>query len=177
MKNCSKANCKQTNPQSFDNFTKDKKAKDGLQSQCNSCRNEAKRLDRLAKPDKYQAIDQARWGTKKITSDKWRENNRERYNSSMREYRKKNYQKLRLARYKLSPERHAEMLLEQKGVCAICKCLPKGKRPLVVDHNHKTGLVRGLLCYGCNRALHVLETVDLLEAAMSYLDLHELPKK
>lgn len=173
MKNCSKNDCKQVNPQAFNNFTKDKKAKDGLQSQCNACRNEAKRLDRLNNPEKYKAIDQARWGTKKITSDKWRENNRERYNASMREYRKKHYQKLRLQRYDLTPEQHAQMLLEQKGVCAICSKLPKGKRPLVVDHNHDTGKVRGLLCYGCNRALHVLENIILLEAATAYLKKYE----
>lgn len=169
MKHCSKSDCKQVNPQALINFTKDKKAKDGLQSQCNHCRNAAKKQARLDNPEKYRAIDKARWGTKKITSDKWRENNRERYNASMREYRKRNYQKLRLARYKLSPERHAEMLFEQKGTCAICKCLPKGKRPLVVDHRHSDGKVRGLLCYGCNRALHILESIELLQKAQEYL--------
>lgn len=173
MKNCSKDTCKQTNPQELSNFTKDKKSKDGLQSHCNHCRNEYKRLDRLNNPEKYKAMDAVRWGTKKITSDKWRENNRERYNASMREYRKKHYQKLRLIRYGLTPEQHAQMLLDQKGLCAICNSLPKGKRPLVVDHNHKTGKVRGLLCYGCNRALHVLETIELLEAAEAYLKKHE----
>lgn len=170
MKHCSKSDCKQANPQDLSNFTKDKKNKDGLQSQCNSCRNEAKRLHRLANPEKYKAMDQARWGTKKITSDKWRENNRERYNASMREYRKKHYKKLRLQRYDLTLEQHQQMLEEQNHVCAICKCPPKGKRPLVVDHRHSDGLVRGLLCYGCNRALHVLESVDLLAAATAYLN-------
>lgn len=170
MKHCSKSTCKQTNPQELSNFTKDKKAKDGLQSHCNHCRNEHKRLARLNNPEKYKAIDQARWGKKKITSDKWRENNRERYNASMREYRKKNYQKLRLQRYDLTPEQHQQMLNEQNHVCAICHKPPNGKRPLVVDHRHSDGKVRGLLCYGCNRALHILESVELLKAAMSYLE-------
>lgn len=40
---------------------------------------------------------------------------------------------------------------EQGGVCAICRfpCT----RELAVDHCHKTGVVRGLLCSGCNTAL------------------------
>lgn len=173
MKTCSKLTCTQHNPQMLNNFTKDKKAKDGLQSHCNHCRNEAKRLDRLNNPEKYKAIDKARWGTKKITSDKWRENNRERYNASMREYRKKNYQKLRLQRYDLTPEQHAKILSDQKGVCAICTKLPGGKRPLVVDHDHDSNEVRGLLCYGCNRAIHILDNPKLLEAALIYLKLKE----
>jgi len=170
MKTCSKANCQQTNPQSLDNFTKDKKAKDGLQSQCNHCRNEVKRLDRLANPEKYHEIDKARWGTKKITSDKWRENNRERYNASMREYRKKNYQKLRLQRYDLTPEQHAKILLDQKGVCAVCSKLPQGKRPLVVDHDHVTDEVRGLLCYKCNRDMVVVDDKEHLAKLVLYRD-------
>lgn len=40
----------------------------------------------------------------------------------------------------------------QKKRCYICKELQKGRR-LAVDHCHKTGLVRGLLCMRCNRAL------------------------
>lgn len=72
-------------------------------------------------------------------------------------------------RYDLTPEEHAKMMHDQKGVCAICEKLPNGKRPLVVDHNHTTGKVRGLLCYGCNRALHILEAADLLQKALAYL--------
>lgn len=172
MKSCSKSTCIQINPQALTNFTSDKKAKDGLQSQCNHCRNEKKRQARLADPEKYKAIDQARWPQKRIASDKWRENNRDRYNTYMREYHRANYQKLRLMRYDLTPEQHAQILLDQKGVCAICEKLPKGTRPLVVDHNHETGKTRGLLCYGCNRALHILETIDLLEKAETYLKKH-----
>lgn len=99
----------------------------------------------------------------------WRMDNREKYNAVHRKYCKDNYQKLRLQRYKLTPESYAEMLLKQEGVCAICKKLPKGKRPLCVDHEHSTGKVRGILCYGCNRALHILDSPVLLQKAQDYL--------
>lgn len=46
-----------------------------------------------------------------------------------------------------------ERLLEaQGGRCAICRARPKSKR-LAVDHDHKTGAVRGLLCSRCNHDL------------------------
>jgi hypothetical protein len=44
------------------------------------------------------------------------------------------------------------MLAAQGGGCAICGNPPKTRR-LDVDHDHRTGKVRGLLCHRCNRAL------------------------
>lgn len=43
-------------------------------------------------------------------------------------------------------------LKAQGGVCAICSKPPKRRR-LCVDHNHRTGKVRGLLCDLCNRRI------------------------
>jgi len=103
----------------------------------------------------------------------WREKNRERYNELHRIYNKKNYDRLRIQRYKLTVEQHLEMYKNQNGLCAICENPPKGKRPLCIDHNHKTGKVRGLLCYACNRALSILETEVLLAKSLEYLRLHK----
>lgn len=72
-------------------------------------------------------------------------------------------------KYGLTRERYESLVAEQKNLCKVCSRLPGGKRPLVVDHCHATGKVRGLLCYGCNRSLHVLDTPILLEAALRYI--------
>lgn len=54
--------------------------------------------------------------------------------------------------YGISAEEYDALLRKQKGRCAICRCLPRTIR-LAVDHDHKTGEVRGLLCKRCNHDL------------------------
>lgn len=64
----------------------------------------------------------------------------------------------------------------QNGLCAICQkpetATRKGTlRLLCVDHEHKTGKVRGLLCNRCNRTIGYMgENPGLLRAAAVYLD-------
>lgn len=69
-------------------------------------------------------------------------------------------------------ETHARLMREQGGVCAICGNPPK-KRPLHIDHNHRTGRVRGLLCYRCNRALPTYLDSDWLRRACEYVAMDE----
>jgi hypothetical protein len=66
------------------------------------------------------------------------------------------------------------MLEAQHGVCAICGNPPKTRR-LDVDHDHKTGRVRGLLCHRCNRTLASWITDDWLRKALGYLLGYERP--
>lgn len=64
------------------------------------------------------------------------------------------------------------MLVAQSGLCAICGTPPTDRR-LAVDHDHKTGEVRALLCQLCNRALgHMKDDPELLRAAARYLERH-----
>ena len=58
-------------------------------------------------------------------------------------------------KYGLTPERYDEILSAQGGVCAICSCAPSDPRGfnMHVDHDHATGLVRGILCGPCNAGL------------------------
>lgn len=73
------------------------------------------------------------------------------------------------AKYGITVADYDAMLAKQNGVCAICKFPPKRRR-LAVDHNHKTGKVRGLLCWRCNYALGVLErSMPKLPIMLAYL--------
>ena len=72
----------------------------------------------------------------------------------------------RLKKYKLGTRQYKKMVREHEGRCAIC-----GKaRKLEVDHCHRTGKVRGLLCRSCNQLLGLAkDNGALLESAVQYL--------
>jgi hypothetical protein len=77
-----------------------------------------------------------------------------------------------LKRYNLTVEEYYEMVLLQDGKCAICKEEPVGERPYV-DHCHKLGNIRGLLCSSCNFGLgHFKNDPNLLQNAINYLLAH-----
>lgn len=73
-------------------------------------------------------------------------------------------------KYGVSLSQYKELLEEQGGVCAICKRVNHTKNKLAVDHNHKTGNYRGLLCSKCNTALGQLdENIDYMLAMIGYI--------
>jgi hypothetical protein len=73
------------------------------------------------------------------------------------------------SRYGLTETQYASLLSKQDGVCRICNN-PDPSRPLCVDHAHDSGVVRGLLCNRCNRALGLFgDDVEVLLAAAQYL--------
>lgn len=87
-----------------------------------------------------------------------------------------------LARYGVDSFMYEQMLAEQGGACAICKTTDAGihngsgkVKAFDVDHDHKTGVVRGLLCNRCNRGIGMLgdDTRTLLNAH-AYLSKFEL---
>jgi hypothetical protein len=59
----------------------------------------------------------------------------------------------------------------QGGKCAICnRPVREFKTRLAVDHSHTSGLLRGLLCWRCNKALGVFrDDLNRLRAAVEYL--------
>jgi hypothetical protein len=73
-----------------------------------------------------------------------------------------------MRRYGLTLEQYEAMRLRQGGRCAICGRVPV--RRLHVDHDHRTGRVRGLLCQNCNTAIGKLgENLVTMARAMFYL--------
>lgn len=85
--------------------------------------------------------------------------------------------------YGLTIEDYDRMVQEQGGVCAICRN-PESRSTngrvhhLCVDHDHRTGAVRGLLCRRCNRMLGVFkDDVTLLRDGLTYLERYECRKQ
>ena len=74
-------------------------------------------------------------------------------------------------RYGITLEQKRQMLADQLGCCAICATADFGKKGPVVDHNHETGKVRGILCDPCNKGLgHFRDDPARLRAAIEYLE-------
>ena len=78
----------------------------------------------------------------------------------------------RIRAYGIEPKVYYEMLEKQGQRCAICNAESK-RRAMSIDHDHKTGKVRGLLCDGCNMSLGHVEREEWLEKAMQYLAQHK----
>lgn len=75
-----------------------------------------------------------------------------------------------LTNFGLTSQEYDHLLQHQGGVCAICKLAPKNSR-FHVDHNHKTGVIRGILCMWCNHKLlaGARESTIILKRALEYL--------
>ena len=74
-----------------------------------------------------------------------------------------------LRRYGMELHDYDKLLKQQHNKCAICECKGNGKR-LVVDHDHKTGKVRGLLCTSCNIGIGLLDdSAERILQALEYI--------
>lgn len=100
--------------------------------------------------------------------------NRERVERDPEKYRVMQKRNHLRKKYGLSLEEYQELFDRQGGRCAICREGPDGAGRkyghLNVDHDHDTGLVRGLLCSRCNTALGLLrDDLEIVYAAEAYL--------
>lgn len=82
---------------------------------------------------------------------------------------------VRLLRYGLTPDMFSRLLETQGSACAICRTQRWGKKGPMIDHDHKTKKVRGILCNKCNLGIgHMDDSVDILEHAIDYLKQHHV---
>lgn len=74
-------------------------------------------------------------------------------------------------KYGITLEDYDDLLQEQEFKCGVCKRhVSELSQPLFVDHDHTTGVVRGLLCIRCNTSIGGLgDSIDGLLAAIEYL--------
>lgn len=134
----------------FNAFEKRKAGKYGLHSQCKTCRSvkrkeryEAQRDDILKKQNEYRAE-----------------------KTHPREYWLKKD-------YGITQDDFEHISEQQNHVCAICGGVEPKRKYLSVDHCHKSGKVRGLLCNTCNRAIGLFkDDIQVIQKAAEYLKEH-----
>lgn len=76
------------------------------------------------------------------------------------------------AQYNITADEWDLILAYQKGVCPVCKRDKDAKgQPLKwnTDHDHKSGLTRGILCTYCNRKLNEFFTLEIVANLLAYL--------
>lgn len=108
-------------------------------------------------------------------SARWRSENPERSKESVKRAKEAQNKRdpghrmrsWRWLQYRLTDATFQQLLEAQGGRCAICT---EALNPPYVDHDHKTGIVRGLLCFGCNTALGKFYLPSLLNQAIEYLN-------
>jgi hypothetical protein len=117
-------------------------------------------------------------------SRRWRKAHPEQWKASRDKWAKANPEKIQarnrragLKRLGITTEDYDRMMVEQNGVCAICRKPESAKGPsgqiklLAIDHDHVTNRVRGLLCQKCNHGIGQLKDDPLLlRAAADYLE-------
>ncbi len=88
------------------------------------------------------------------------------YEKNKNSYRNRLYK----LNYGISLEDYENLLFKQNGKCDICLGINNNGRHLDVDHCHKSGKIRGLLCNACNRLLsNSKDDTDILKKAIDYL--------
>lgn len=93
-----------------------------------------------------------------------------------RKYRKDNAEKIRLQAasntYNITIE-EAEFYYSKKK-CSICGVAPKTQKALCIDHCHKTGKVRDVLCMNCNFAIgYFKDSEEIMQKAIDYINKHK----
>jgi len=71
-------------------------------------------------------------------------------------------------KYGITGQQYRQMVLDQKGRCALCGKVPS-KRGFFVDHNHMTHRMRALICQPCNIRLGIYENKEWMQKALAYL--------
>ena len=179
---------------------KNNQMKNGYQFRCLECRRDKDRTYKLNNPDKHKASacrkrneDRKlfREGLSNIEpkANIWakndRKNNPEKHLQWAKDYRLRTGQ-LRntmevCRRLHTTPEHYYKMLKEQDNKCSICNKEETRKSrtdskicALAIDHCHKSGKIRDLLCHNCNTGLgKFFDDTQLLQKAINYLERHK----
>lgn len=146
VKRCSM--CKKDKPLS--GFSKNRSRSDGLRAYCKDCASVVDKKWRIENPEKSRRISKTSYD-RHMTPEK-------RFNYKLKHV------------YNLKREDFDKMYDTQNGKCKLCYKEIKAQVQSHVDHNHDTGVIRGLLCSKCNLGLgHFYDNSDVLVRASKYI--------
>lgn len=156
--------CKTLKP--ADAFGADKNRRDGKHPWCRPCARAGRNASNL-KPEvrEKRRVYQREWARRdEVKARRSGQGNAER----ARVYKWRS--KLR-SKYGLTEREYLALLNSQGGLCAACREQFPSSKLTHIDHCHRTGKVRGILCGHCNRALGgARDSVAILKSLAAYLE-------
>ena len=172
MKQCSKCQVKKD----CSDFDEDKSHKDGYASQCKECRKEYKEKNKLHYTKLKRQWRKENPGKNKKTLNDYYYRHKDTITIKNKEKRQQNLIQIRArerelrtkSRYGITLEEKEALLEKQGGKCAICRKKISGYLACI-DHDHKTGKARGLLCRNCNMVIGKIES-ELFPKFLCYLE-------
>lgn len=128
----------------------------------------------MAQTKEQKAASNKRYKTKHKGENKYAEYNKvykKQYQLDNKEKTHRDHRKYSCKQFGITVEDYNEMFEKQEGKCAICgKHQTELKKALAIDHSHKTGKVRGLLCGNCNIGIGNLQDDPyVITRALEYL--------
>ena len=109
---------------------------------------------------------------RELNREKILKRNKDSYAKDRKGHMRKTHNRRLQTLFGISLDQYENILVAQNYKCAICgdTCIGKSKR-LSLDHDHKTGKVRQLLCFRCNAAIGMArESTNILKNMIDYLD-------
>jgi hypothetical protein len=155
-------------------FYPSKKGLNGLTAQCKDCYSrEAKirKLDPLVKK-KDTSVKHIWEETNKLKMQKVRKDYRQEVLNGSESSKRASFKSKLKHKYNITVDQYETLKQKQDNRCAICGIELTGLSH--IDHCHKTGKVRGILCFGCNIGIgHLKDDIKLLKSAIKYLETAE----
>lgn len=168
--------CKQVKPvsafHSHNYTTKTGKNSRRLMSGCKACKG---RYTKVWRAENKEHIQKVNWDWYEHNKGQVVERNKA-YNEFHKERQRAWARKHQFrTRYDLTLEQYDNMVAQQAGKCLVCGVVPKltkrTSKGLHVDHCHKSGKVRGLLCHQCNCAIGLLkEDTNRIRRLLEYIE-------
>lgn len=151
--------CGEVKPE--DLFDRNRAARSGRDPRCKACRKDGKARSRELNPPAPETL--------RGYARRYKERHPERVAAADR--------RRNLRKFGITPEEYDRLTAAQAGRCAVCRQPETALNPrtgapkvLAVDHCHRRGGVRGLLCQNCNTALGLLgDDPSRLAAAIAYI--------